>query len=239
MTLLEQTSVLRQRVTSLDAVRAKIAEVAALQARHSEAQQLHSALSSVVAAVGLLRGAAIMLPVPPAAAGEARRRLTVVRDRFSADAKAAALTKGQDWDILIRNTKETTAAIQRQIQDAWRSYVESLYTGDTPNNMGATVAKTDRNDEVLSRYRSAFEQFQCKAQTFPNSREEINEAQILAGHLKTIVREFDLQVPASVKRFLDAVSQNKAGLDLATDEVIEWLKDNGTFDRYKIIAARQ
>jgi hypothetical protein len=239
MNLLQQTSELRQRVKNLDAVRANITEVAALQQRLNQAQQLHNVLSGVTAGANLLRSAAIQLSAPPAAAAEARRRLTVIYDRFSADAKAAALTKGHDWNILIQNSNETAAFIQRQMQEAWKSYVESLYTGDTPDNMDTTIARTDQIDQVLGRYRSAFDKFQRRAQTFPNNRYEINEAQGLADALKTIVLEFDLQVPIAVKQFLDAVSQNRAGLDLATDEVIEWLKDNGTFDRYKIIAGRK
>lgn len=239
MTLSEQTSALRERVTNLDDVRANIAEVGFLQRRHNEAQQIHEDLSSVVRAADLLRNATVKVPLPPTAVGEARRRLAIIRERFAANAKAAALTKGQDWEILTRNSKDSAAAMRQQLQMSWKSYVESLYTGDTPDNMAATIARTDKNDGVLNRYRSTFAQFQLKAQTFPNSHEEIKAAKAIADRLKEIVSEFDLQVPASVKQFLDAVYQNRAGLDLATDEVVNWLKDNGTFGRYKIVAGRQ
>jgi hypothetical protein len=239
VSLSEQSSALRQRVKNLDVVRAKTAEVGKLKLRYDEAHQLESGLSNIATMAGLLRDAGITLPSTPATVKEARNRLAVVRQRFSGDPRSATLTQGQDWNVLIRTTNDVITTVHQQIQNAWKAYVKGLYTGNSPNDMAATIAKTDRNEEVLKRYRLVFEQLELKGQTFPKSREEINETKDLADRLRTIVREFDLQVPASVKRFLDEVSQNNAGLDLATSEVIDWLRENGTFHRYKIVAGRQ
>ena len=59
----------------------------------------------------------------------------------------------------------------------------------------------------------------------------------MADDLKAIAGQFDFDVPAEVKAFLEAVQADGAALALLTPTVTAWLKDNDAFTAYRIVAA--
>jgi hypothetical protein len=238
MTVLERILALKARVNALGDSQARFDEVNKLQDRKQEAQEVADELAAVAVNARLLRRLKIELPPPPASLEDVQARLQRIQERFANDGTAASLTRRNDWPHMITKVKETARTTNLSLSGAWKTYVKGLHTGDTPEHIRALLAPTDENAVELERYRVAYEELLRCASALPADVEQGKQAGEIAAELKKIDRRFDRDVPAAVKRFLDAVSQGNAGLDLASEDVRNWLRSKGSYAHYRITLVR-
>jgi hypothetical protein len=238
MKLLERTLALKRRAEALGDLQFQIEEASLLQRRLDEVTPAAAGLAELSEKVALLGQAGLRLSFAPDTVGSARTRLDRVRTRFAESRTAAALTKGRDWERLISDLKEAARAVRSELQALWTSHVDDFFTGEPPAQMSARLAKTDKNKEALSRYSQAFAELNQLAGGLPETLADVERAKEVAHRLGAIARDFELDVPASIKAFLDAVALGGAPFNLVTEEVCDWLERNGLTDRYKVVAVR-
>lgn len=236
MTLIERIRALQHRAQQQAARQASLDEVRKLRPLLEQAQALSGRLGIEVQQLGLLRNQGIVLPNPPETAGAALRTLGRVRERFAQERRAERLTQRQDWTRFQEQTQAVCGQAAQGLNNTWRDFVTSAYSGDKPENLERTLAPTEGNRAFLSRYRETYQRLIGLARNRPVGREDFEKVRELARALNAIHQEFDLNVPDAVSRFLRAVAAGGATIDLLTDEVRAWLKDQGKSEAYRIVA---
>jgi hypothetical protein len=184
----------------------------------------------------VLESAKIATPNAPALA-TARSRAAVLKSKFAEDTRAATLTKGTNWTSLLRDLKAASDDVASGARTAWKEFRGATFTGDAPTVIRNRIAWTDKNAEAYKRYAIKHQTFRSAFDALPGTATEIATVRQLADDLKTIAGEFDFDVPAEVKAFLEAIQAGGAALALLTPTVTAWLKDNDAFTAYRIVAA--
>lgn len=241
MTLLVRIAGLKRRAEEQQGRQTALDEAGKLQPLLREAKALSQGLGTEVAQLDLLRGQqGITLPgdVVGAEGGAALTTLNQLRTRFAEDRRAERLTRGQGWSRLKERTEAARSQAARDLDKTWRDFVASVYSGDKPADLERSLAPTDGNSHRLQRYRSAYNELGTLSRRRPTGRKDFDRVHELARLLREIHQGFDLTVPDAVKRFLDAMAAGGADLDLLTDEVRVWLRQQGSAGRYQIVARR-
>lgn len=239
MTLPERIVALKRRAEEQLVRQTGFDEAQKLQLLRNEARPLSQGVGSEVAQLRLLRDQGITLPeaVAGADAGTARTTLDQLRTRFAADRRAARLTQGQGWTRFKEKTEAARTQAASSLDQSWRDFVASAYSGDKPGDLEQRLALTDVNMERLSRYRTAYEELGRLSRRRPTGREDFERVRDLARQLHEIHLGF-VSAPDAVTRFLRAIAAGGADLDLLTDEVRAWLEKQGSTSRYQIVARR-
>ena len=97
------------------------------------------------------------------------------------------------------------------------------------------IAFTPANIAAFKTYEQLHQAFRAEFDHRPVDKAAIDRVKALAARLTETTKEFDFDVPADVKRFLEAIQSGGAKLDLLTDAVLEWLQENNAFDNYRIV----
>ena len=91
------------------------------------------------------------------------------------------------------------------------------------------------NENIFKKLKTTFDQFEIIRQTTDyndeNFKKIISAGKKLTEENSKLKRDF----PEDVKKFLNAIQNDNATLNLFTKEVIEWVKQTNSLKRYKII----
>ncbi len=236
MTLIERIRDLQHRAQQQAARQTSLDEVKKLLPLLQQARTLSEGLATEVQQLRLLRDQGLVLPNPPEATGAALRVLGRLRERFAQERRAERLTQRQDWEGLQKQTQEVCKQATQGLNKTWRDFVTSAYSGDNPENLERTLAPTEGNRALLSRYRETYQRLIGLARNRPVGREDFEKVREFARALNALHQGFDLNVPDAVSRFLRGVAAGGAPIDLLTDEVRAWLKGQGKLEAYRIVA---
>lgn len=235
VTLALRTAALRDKLTQLDDLSSNAQEASNLSTLRTELSGPVQTLSALVQRQDLLIKSGV--PVQERESLRVvRRRADGVRERFRSDRKSSTLKKGTAWKSMLTETDQAAKEIEQSLSAAWKEFRSSLFSGDAPGKIDASLARTPENIEALKAYRALYETFTRLFQTPPASPEVVDEARRLAAELVRIAGHFDFDVAPDVKRFLEAVQAGGAPLSLLTPEVVVWLQRGQSMDGYRIRA---
>ncbi|MBZ9954288.1 hypothetical protein [Mesorhizobium sp. BR1-1-15] len=182
----------------------------------------------------LLMGSGIETPEPPSLA-TVRKRAASTLERFTANEKAATLKKGSGWANLIKEIKTASTDLGAGVVRSWKEYRQSVFTGEAPSVVKGRIAMTPANTAAFKTYEQLHQAFRAEFDNLPADKAAIDRVKALAARLTETAKGFDFDVPADVKRFLEAIQTGGAKLDLLTDVVLKWLEENNAFDTYRIV----
>jgi hypothetical protein len=157
MNLLERIADLKRRAAEQQGRQDGLDEARRLQPLLNEAKALSQRLGTEVTHLHLLRGQGLPLQADLAGAdaGAALTTLDRLRQRFAGQRTADRLTRLQDWTRFKERTEAARSKVATTLNQAWRDFVTSAYSGDKPADLERSLAPTDLNKERLSRYRAA------------------------------------------------------------------------------------
>lgn len=225
---------LRERLAALDRLGANVAETSLLEDLRSDLAPQAAKLSRVLDQNRLLLDSGIAAPEPPSLP-TARKRAAVLLERFAAEKKAATLKKGSGWASLIKEIETASSDLGRGVAGSWTGYRQSVFTGEAPSVVKGRIAMTPANNAAFRTYERLHQAFRTEFERLPADKAAIDRAKALAARLTETAKEFDFNVSADVKRFLEAIQTGGAKLELLTDAVLSWLKENDAFDTYRIV----
>lgn len=236
MTLIDRIIGLTERASGLDALDRQRAESAKLQQLLAQARPMNEKLGTEIQQMRLLHDEGINAALDSSSTEAARKTLARLIKRFTENRTADSLTKGRDWKLLDDQAKVTYQKLTDALKDAWSHFIATAYTGEIPSHLERSLAVTDRNLDQLRLYKQTYAQINGLARSRPQERGDFARVRELARQLGEIYQRFDFDVPEAVKRFLQAVADGGADLDLLTEEVRGWLQQQGSSGHYRIVA---
>jgi hypothetical protein len=236
MTLIDRIEVLSERASGLEALDRRRAESAKLQQLLAKVRPMNDKLGTEIQQMRLLHDEGIHAAPYSISTEGARKTLARLINRFNQNRTADSLTKGRDWKRLEDQTQTTCQELTDALKTAWSQFVATAYTGESPSHLERSLAVTDRNLDQLRLYKQTYTQLNGLARSRPQERDDFARVRELARQLSEIYQRFDFNVPEGVKRFLRAVADGGADLDLLTEEVRGWLQQQGSSDHYRIVA---
>ncbi|MET4483769.1 hypothetical protein [Bradyrhizobium sp. F1.13.3] len=235
-TLPARATALRERLVRLDRLGSSVAEASDLEGLRGDLAGRAEKLNTHVKNQAMLVDLAIAVP-PPASLLAARKRAGGILERFRVQPKAATLKRVQAWRSMLDEIDTASRDLASAVIAAWRTYRQHVFAGDAPAVIRSRLARTKANDAAFSEYQRLFDRLKAAFETLPSDRAAIDRVKQLAADLEAVAQNFDFAVPAEVKQFLEAVlSVSGAPLALLTPEVVKWLKENDSFDNYRVSA---
>jgi hypothetical protein len=225
---------LRQRLVALDQLGANVQETSLLEDLRSDLAPLMAELNRALDQRRLLVDAGIETADPPSLE-TARKRAATLFERFTSERKAATLKKGTGWANLLKEIKGASTDLSASVIKSWKGYWQNVFTGESPAVVRGRIAFTPANRATFKAYEELHQAFRAEFEKLPADKAAIDRVQALAVKLTETATGFDFDVPAEVKRFLEAIQSGGAKLDLLTDEVLKWLKENNAFDNYRVV----
>jgi hypothetical protein len=233
-TLPARAAALRKRLVELDKMSSNVTEAHNLEGLRVEIASRAERLGAQLDKATVLAGDNISV-AHPASLIAVRKRATGLLERFITDPKAATLKRGQVWTALLREVDAASRDLAAAVLSAWRAHRATVFAGDTPPALRGKLARTNANDEAFKTYEALYERLKAAFDDLPSSQGDLDKVGALAAQLEQIAQGFDFDVPAEVKRFLEAVlSITGAPLVLLTPEVRQWLEANGSLESYTI-----
>lgn len=235
-TLPTRATALRERLARLEVMGSSVAEASDLEGLRGDLSGRAEKLAVHLKNQAMLVDAAIAV-APPASLLAARKRAGNILERFCAQPKAATLKRGQAWRSMLDEIDAASRDLASAVLAAWRAYRQQVFAGDTPAVIRSRLARTKANDAAFNEYQRLFDRLKAAFEALPSDRVVIDRVKQLAADLEAVAQNFDFAVPAGVKQFLEAVlSVSGAPLALLTPEVVKWLKENDSFDNYRVSA---
>jgi len=229
-----RAAALRERLIDLDEMSSNVTEAHNLEGLRVEIAARAGKLGAQLDKQALLVNADIAVP-PPASLVAVRKRATGLFEKFVTDTKAATLKRGQGWTALLNEIDVASREVANAVQSAWRAHRAAVFAGDTPASLRGKLARTQANDEAFRTYEALYALLKSAFDDLPGDKGDLDKVRALAVQLEEVAQAFDFDVPAEVKRFLEAVlSVAGAPLALLTPEVRQWLAANGSLESYTI-----
>lgn len=225
---------LRERLVALDRLGANVQETGLLEDLRSDLAPPAVELSRALDQRALLAGSEIETPEPPSLE-TARRRTATLLEKFTAERRAATLKKGSGWSNALKEITAASTDVSAAVVRSWKGYRQSVFTGEAPALVKGRIAFTPANNAAFKTYEQLHQAFRSEFEKLPADKAAIERVKALATRLTETAKAFDFDVPADVKRFLEAIQAGGAKLDLLTDAVLEWLKENDAFGNYRIV----
>ena len=229
-----RTKALRERLVALDRLSANVVETGLLEDLRADLASPAAELRRALDDRTLLLRSGIEAPEPPSLE-TARKRAAMLLDRFTTERKAAVLKKGANWASLLKEIKTASADVSDSVVRTWKGYRQTVFTGEAPALVKGRIAFTPANNAAFKTYEQLHQAFRTEFERLPADQAAIERVKALAARLTETAKEFDFDVPADVKRFLEAILSGGAKLDLLTEAVLKWLNENDAFDNYRIV----
>lgn len=235
MTLIERIRDLAERCDGLADLDEKQSESKSLHSLQTDATLLARDLGEQVNISRLLGDQGIECDIPQVAK-HALNTLSKLKSRYDKHMRADQLTQGRDWTRFKEQIVSVCNEAEKVNKEKWREFVELAYSGQNPKEVETSLGLTDGNKRNLPLYQNAFMELTRYSRSVPKERADFDRVRDAARQLTEIYQQFDFRVSDSVKRFLKAVGEGGADLSLLTEEVVAWLEENKSTNKYRIVA---
>lgn len=235
MALLERCQSMQEKRKRLVRLSGNSQETSALQ---SHANQLTGALQEFSKAVEVKRAflaeQVTLQALDHQKVQEVAEALGRIRERFTENPSRQALVTGNDWPTLTSGVKVLIASIRDNCRQGWSEFTADFFAKTAiVENM---VVKTDNNVDLLNEYNKLLRELRGLSSDWENIASVRNFKSKGKRLLELAQGLNEFHAPDEVKKFLEAVNTNGgASLDLLTDEVITWLKEQKMYSKYKIV----
>ncbi|MDB5470156.1 MAG: hypothetical protein JWR84_1716 [Caulobacter sp.] len=231
-----RVSALREKLGRLEAISSKAAEASELSGLRTDLTDPVQKLTALTNRQSLFNEHGVKTTAPESLE-KLRQKAHAVRERFRAVRTSATLKKGQSWKVLLAETSTATSDVEKALTTSWRDYRSTLFAGDPPTKVAGTLAGTKENLQALEAYKVTYEAFSRLFLLVPSDPSVVQKAKSLAAELVLIGKRFDFDVIPEVRAFLAAVQAGGAPLGLLTPKVMDWLKEGGGMDSYRVRAS--
>jgi hypothetical protein len=233
--LLDDAKTALTHLTQAQTAQATLNEAQALRGRRNELQGWVNPITTLANRVTWLREQQVALSPVPGEITNINNLVQGIRNRFAQNPTTETLLAQNHWQQLQTGLQAfATTAQKQQVQD-WQHYFGGLFGGPTPGERANTLSLAlPGNRENFNRYEDLYGRFNTFRNTVPNTPKELSDVLDYSAQLAGIRFIENADLPEAVINFHTAMNQGGASLDSITPELIEWLRQNGTLNNYRV-----
>ena len=200
--------------------------------RHKELEELRDTVLPITEALNVLTNRTLL--VGSLDATKAFERVRKVREALQSD--PLSITKGRDFTNMRSALQKFAIESQKVIEATWEQFLPRA----KPNIDTNQIAQAEQQDAFRTKaiqLKNRAKHAESLSKRAPFTEEAFQELETTWQEVRNLIE--DLPAVANdptVREFLKAAnSRNGAALELLTDEVRQWLAENSSADKYRII----
>jgi hypothetical protein len=145
------------------------------------------------------------------------------------------LSKDSLWTKLTKAAASSNTLLRDAAKTQWQQFTESLGHVVTPQVLEGRMLKTPANEVLLTTYKQQYLMYSAAVRAeLPISVTTQTDLTNVVQTLQGLSEQLQGTAPDAVRKFLKAVGNGGADLELLTSEVMEWLRANDTPSRFVI-----
>lgn len=229
----------RMKFAHAEAAQAGIQNAQALADKRDELSNIVFKIERLSARMAVLRAGGVS-DLPHLEAKREKDLVLQLRARFSESPKFETLVGGQRWAKFADAVERLAAEVDVLQKKAWKEFFVEVYGGLPPDKLKQTILlASPEHRRAFERYSERFETLQKSKNVVPDNVEVIGALRACALELESIGKGFvpNTDVPTSVQTFFNAVAAGGgAGLNLLSQDVVDWLRENDMLSNYVVRA---
>lgn len=233
MTLLETCEQIAEKIESLQRARQNQSQRSMIQARYEEWMQVANGLDSGRKILGWLERS----PADVVTAGQALAAVKALAAqagaKLTAGGSAGSLVEQDLWKRLLASGGSAIAALEVAARQEWQTAIATISQVESPACLHARLPQTPDNMTRMPFYESKYKDY-CAlvAQEKPKSANDLANLRLKVSELVAIIGKLEFDVPPAVERFFRAVGSGGADLELLSEPVLAWLRENHQLKSY-------
>ena len=235
MLMIENAQKISARLKKINDAREGVNETEALDKLRKELLQLAAPINIMAANAQIFVDQSGVLTCVPDVSTLADT-IKSASERFRETPKSTTLRRGNHWSSLTTKLVTLATKLKDVHESDWKKFFEANYfSGVSPSQREAKlILAIPGNKEAIAAYKVLYQSLTRYRQKMPQSAIEFNELKSISDQLSAISFSEE-NIPADVRRFFEATGFG-ASLNLLTNDVFEWLRNNDLLDRYVVRA---
>jgi hypothetical protein len=231
MPLFEDLQSAKTRLSHIQTARGDFEETQKLGALRTDLQGKLKRLAPLQSSIAVLRTNGVR--VGGISISNASTKLESAADKFDAAPRSVTLKTGTRWTQLIESLDIATDHIANQRDEAWTTFLTTLFSGSPPEQLEAQLPKTPANTVALQKYRKLYPHYIALRNAPAQTQEAVDTLKKYSEELGAI--RFEQDVPADVNKFLEAAATSM-GFPLGglTPTILDWLLANNLANSYVV-----
>ena len=223
---------LRHKLEEVAKAEAREKIVEQLELRHGEILTLKETVLSTTEALAALTKRTEM--VGKVDATKAYERVQKVREALKAD--PLSITKGRDFTYMKSAFQKFSGEVEHVTEETWDQYKPRAKPSVDTNQI-AEAEQQEAFKAKASQLKARAKYADQLGKKPPETEQEFAELEEAWQDVRDLIEELPaVASDPKVREFLKAANSSKgAALELLTDEVRQWLAENNTADKYRII----
>ena len=160
--------------------------------------------------------------------------ISKIEDNFIRDQSVDSIKKGSRFYADYKsNINEFVKNFKQKIKNEWENFCNQVYKGDDYGFL-ITNFNTHENENILNNLKPLFDEFNIIKQSTDYNDEKFTKLISIGYKLTKESTRLKRDFSEDVQKFLNAIQNDEATLDLYTEDVIKWVKETNSLVRYKI-----
>jgi hypothetical protein len=228
----EECRTLRHQLEGVDRAEDRRRTVENLNVRYDDLEKLRE---TVLSATTALRAIAARTAIKGTIDGtKAQSRLKSIRQALQDDPQS--ITKGRDFSLMKSALEKFAASVVKATEETWDQYVVNARPAIDVNRVKEAELQ-DAFKHTVRKLESSTKEADQKSRRPPANEEQFAALEATWEEIRDLIDELPSAANDPVVREFLKAANSKEGADLnqLTDAVRDWLSENQTSDRYRII----
>jgi len=234
MTLLQQSSALRQKLTQVESLGANEQVIRSWQPLIQELPVYLARLERLVAVLRRLNGGKLLPPgrsIVPSGLDKLLKDLPELREKLLN--KPDKVMQQSGWARADAALKSAANSLEKSLDGIWKTHLQSR----APKlDDWLPFFQVDRFGEEVRRIKTLNEELQALAQKLPDDDELLKRVEAKSSEIHRLIKKLDYgDIPPEVKKFMEQVA-NTGGVSLGelNDKVLTWLREKNLLQAFRV-----
>ncbi len=136
---------------------------------------------------------------------------------------------------LVDTLKETNQGVTTTLNQAWQQFIASQRQSfEVPTAELENAKVIDSNRKIVQQFEGKRESFNNLAHVIPSNSNTPRDIKRLSEELRQIKSQIKFDFPQEVARFYKILDSSGAPIDLLTETVLKYLRENKLLDNFRI-----
>jgi hypothetical protein len=234
MTLVQQSAILREKLTKVDSIGANEQVIRSWQPLRQDLPIHLARLERLVAVLRRLHGSKLLpagRSMTPSGLDKLLKDLPELRDKLLN--KPDKVMQQSGWARADAALKGASAALEKSLDEIWKKHLKNI----APKlDDWLPFFQVGRIGNEISKIETLHKELDSLAQSLPSSDEILERVETKSREIHRLVKKLDFgDVPPEVKKFMVQVA-NPGGvsLDELNDKVLDWFREKNLLQAFRV-----